>query len=103
MGEAKRREAARLERQGHSRAIKSARFNLFTIGSRLSHTRLISEERSYWSDIEERVLGLVIRDTVDDDFGWILLARDKIGRFRCIDVRVSLDNELMQQMLCEKG
>jgi hypothetical protein len=53
----------------------------------------MSEERSHWSDAEERVLGAVIRDTHDDDYGWILLARDKIGRFRCADLDTSLDSE----------
>jgi hypothetical protein len=53
----------------------------------------MSEERSHWSDAEERVLGAVIRDTQDDDYGWILLARDKIGRFRCADLETSLDSE----------
>lgn len=90
MGEARQR-AKRRDRLGAlSRPIKSARFNLFAIGTRLAATRLISEELSYWSDIEERVLGLVIRDTVDNDFGWILLMRDKIGRFRCVDLNASL-------------
>jgi hypothetical protein len=53
----------------------------------------MSEERSHWSDAEERVLGAVIRDTQDDDYGWILLARDKIGRFRCADLETSLYSE----------
>ena len=53
----------------------------------------MSEECSYWSGAEERVLGLVFRDTQDDDYGWILLARDKIGRFRCADVNASLTTE----------
>ncbi len=53
----------------------------------------MSEERLYWSDDQERVLGAVIRDTTDDDYGWILLARDKIGRFRCADLEVSIARE----------
>lgn len=93
MGEAKRRAQLRQERERLSRPMKSARFNLFAIGTRRSPTRLMSEEYSYWSDAEERVLGLVFRDTQDDDFGWILLARDKIGRFRCTGVDASLTTE----------
>jgi hypothetical protein len=53
----------------------------------------MSEELSHWSDHEERVLGMVFRDIQDTDFGWILLARDKIGRFRAVDLEHSLDSE----------
>ena len=93
MGEAKRRAQRQKEREQFSRPMKPARFNLFAIGTRLSATRLMGEECSYWSDAEERVLGLVCRDRYDGDYGWILLARDKIGRFRCSDVNASLSTE----------
>jgi hypothetical protein len=90
VGQAKHKSKRRQSLIALSRPIKAARFNLFAIGTRLAATRLISEELSYWTDVKERVLGLVIRDTVDNDFGWILLMRDKIGRFRCVDLSVSL-------------
>jgi hypothetical protein len=70
--------------------MPQARFNLMAIGTRMSPTALMSEELSYWSDHEERLLGLVFRDRTDNDFGWILLARDKIGRFRCVDIEINL-------------
>ncbi|MFO1101313.1 MAG: hypothetical protein U1E20_00230 [Methylocystis sp.] len=73
--------------------MKPARFNLFSIGARMAHVRLLSEELSYWSDPEERVLGLVFRDRVDNDFGWALFARDKVGRFRCVDICASIQTE----------
>ena len=93
MGEAKRRAKQRAKREQLSRPIKPARFDLFAIGSRRSPTRLMADELYYWSDLEERVLGLVFRDTTDNDFGWILLVRDKIGRFRCVDLATSLDSQ----------
>jgi hypothetical protein len=36
---------------------------------------------------------MVFRDLVDNDFGWILFARDRAGRFRCVDVNSSLKDE----------
>jgi len=93
MGEAKRRAIKRVEREVFSRPIKRARFDLYALGARMSPTRIMSEECSHWSDDQERVLGVVIRDTTDNDFGWILLARDKIGRFRCADLETSLTSE----------
>lgn len=73
--------------------MKRARFDLFALGARRALARLMSIELSHWSDHDERVLGLVFLDTTDQDFGWILMARDKIGRFRCVDVETSIDNE----------
>ncbi|MGJ5206126.1 hypothetical protein [Bradyrhizobium sp. HKCCYLR20261] len=93
MGEAKRKQKARLERQRLSREMAAARFNVFAIGSRRSPSRLIAEERSYWSDLDERVIGLIFRDRVDNDYGWNLLARDRVGRFRWVDGDVSLRSE----------
>jgi hypothetical protein len=90
MGQAKQKRKLLQERLTLSRPMSQARFNIYAIGTRLSGTRYLSEEISYWSDQEERVLGLVFRDTTDDDYGWILLARDRLGRFRSVDLAVSL-------------
>ncbi|SHK05390.1 hypothetical protein SAMN05444159_2290 [Bradyrhizobium lablabi] len=93
MGEASRKAKIRVKREGLSRPLTAARFDIYAMGTRLSFSRMISEELTYWSDADERLLGMVFRDLVDDDYGWILLARDRIGRFRCIDVQASLRNE----------
>jgi hypothetical protein len=50
----------------------------------------MSEELSWWSNHDETLLGLIFRDVTDDDFGWMILARDRAGRFRCIDLDTSL-------------
>lgn len=89
MGQAKQKQKIREERQKLSFPMSPARFNIYAIGTRRSPTRYMSEELSYWSDLEERVLGLVFRDTTDD-YGWILLARDRLGRFRSVDLAVNL-------------
>lgn len=76
-----------------TRRLTQARFDLFAIGTRLSPSRLISEELSYWSDLDENVIGVVFRDTADDDFGWALLVRDRIGRFRGVRLDVSIPSQ----------
>ena len=53
----------------------------------------IAEEVSWWCAAEERLLGVVVRDRIDDDYGWLILARDTIGRFRCISVDTSLESK----------
>lgn len=90
MGEAKAKRKLLKERISQSRSLTFARFNVFAIGTRLSMATIMADEISYWSDLEERVIGFVFRDTTDNDFGWSLLARDKIGRFRWVDGDVSL-------------
>jgi hypothetical protein len=50
---------------------------------------LIVEEISGLRTPDERVLGVVTHDLIDDDFGWVVLARDELLRFRCVDVNAS--------------
>lgn len=90
MGEGKAKAEKWRRQQPMTKALPQARFNLMAIGTRMSPTAIFSEELSYWSDHDERLLGLVFRDRTDNDFGWILLARDRIGRFRCVDLRTDL-------------
>ena len=35
---------------------------------------------------DERLLGVVIRDLTDQDYNFVILARDRHGRFRAVDV-----------------
>ncbi|MFI0847161.1 hypothetical protein [Mesorhizobium sp. IMUNJ 23232] len=53
----------------------------------------MAEELSWWADLDEKLLGFVFRDTTDDDYGWQLLARDRVGRFRSVKLKVSLRSE----------
>ena len=50
----------------------------------------ISEEAGWFTDETESFLGVVIRDKVDDDWGFVILARDQRFRFRAIEVESSV-------------
>ena len=76
-----------------TKSLSRARFDLFAIGTRLSPTELVADELSFWSDLDENVIGVVFRDRVDNDFGWALLVRDKLGRFRGVHLDVSVPSE----------
>ena len=93
MGEGRRKAKVRQERQRLSRSLTAARFDIYAMGTRLAYSRYACQELSYWSDTNEQVFGLVFRDTTDNDYGWTLLARDRAGRFRCVDVQASLRSE----------
>ena len=51
---------------------------------------LCHEELSWWATQDDRVLGVVIRDRVDDDFSWVILMRHPGGVFRAIDLATSM-------------
>lgn len=83
MGEAKRRKQVEEGAKAYSHPIKRARFNLFTMGTRLSGSAYMCEEVSWWASNDEDLFGMVARDVTDNDYFWMILARDKIGRYRC--------------------
>lgn len=95
MGEAKRRSVRRTEDEKLIKPISRARFNLLSIGARMAVSRVLSGEISYWADQEERILGLICIDYTDQDFAWMILARDRIGRFRCCQVEASVKSKLL--------
>jgi len=90
MGQAKKKAALRAAQMDQTKPMKAARFDVLTIGTRGPATRYMAEELSYWTDTDERVIGLVFRDRTDDDFGWVVMARDAAGRFRGVNVEASL-------------
>ncbi|MCV6545679.1 MAG: hypothetical protein OIF56_00075 [Cohaesibacter sp.] len=93
MGEAKRRANIRLANEKLVKPMSFARFQLLTIGARAADSRLVSGEVSYWSDLDEQILGLISIDYTDEDYVWMIFARDRIGRFRCCDLEVNLSSE----------
>ncbi|WP_417794223.1 hypothetical protein [Terasakiella pusilla] len=93
MGEAKRKRLKLQQDLLLSKEISLARFNLYALGTRLSMARIMAYELSWWSCLNENLIGTVFLDTTDDDYGWILLARDRVGRFRCVKVEASLRSQ----------
>lgn len=67
------------------------RFNALAAQSRSPAAAYMSEELEWYADDSEAVLGIVLRDTVDDDFVGIILGRDEGGRFRAFDVKASIE------------
>jgi hypothetical protein len=51
---------------------------------------LLTQEAAWFEIGQERLLGLLVWDRFDYDYGWIVLARDRLGRFRAITQNVSL-------------
>ena len=53
----------------------------------------MSREVEWYSDAEERVLGIVLLDLQDDDWLWMVLGRDEAGLFRAIALDVSIPKQ----------
>lgn len=65
------------------------RFNALAGHSRSPAAAYVSEELGWFTNEDETVLGLLLRDTVDSDYVAILMARDESRIFRCFDLQCS--------------
>jgi len=50
----------------------------------------VTEEKEWFSDTDQNVLGIVFRDKIDDDFGYLVLGRVENDIFGTIDVEVDI-------------
>lgn len=53
---------------------------------RMPLVRFTAEEIEWYSFFDNKLLGVVLRDVTDNDFGFIILGRDSRKLFRCIEV-----------------
>jgi hypothetical protein len=54
---------------------------------------LFHRELAWYAVEGDRVVGVVVEDKHDHDFGWVALMRDPGGVFRAIDLKASLPSE----------
>lgn len=95
MGQAKRRGtkeqrvAALLAANGVVQMTKE-RYNAFVAWIRSPAANNIAEELEFFSNTSETLIGVLIKDRSDRDYGYAVLGRDTKSRFRGIDVSVSM-------------
>lgn len=95
MGEAKRRGtreqrvASLLEESGVVQ-MTPERYNAFIAWTRSPTANVVGIELEFFSDKTETLIGVLIKDRFDRDFGFVLLGRDLKNRFRCIEVDCSM-------------
>ena len=68
------------------RKISKLRFNAIAGYIRKLSSYAISEELKWYEDANSRVLGVLLLDLIDGDFGGIVLGRDVDRKFRAVDV-----------------
>jgi hypothetical protein len=66
------------------------RYNAFIAWTRSPAATFVGEEIEFFSSADENLIGVVVKDKPDRDFGFVTLGRDEKGRFRCIDVLCSM-------------
>ncbi len=72
--------------------ISKSHFDILSLARRPSIEK-ITEEREWWAGENERVIGTVMFDKIDNDWSWIILGRDEKGLYRGIDMCVSLESQ----------
>jgi hypothetical protein len=58
--------------------------------ARLHYVNQIYEELEWWADEDERVIGAVVFDKIDEDWSCMIMGRSATGIFRGIDQRIEL-------------
>jgi len=64
--------------------ITKERFDGLMGSTRSPLTLIAGIEREWYSEQNEKVLGVIVQDAADDDFLCIVLGRDRIGRYRAV-------------------
>jgi len=92
LGDVKKELAKRLPRRTPRHAIGAITKQEFqaTCGFAVPDPNPISEEHGWFSDETGTFLGVIIRDKIDNDWGYVVLARDQYFQFRAIKVESSL-------------
>jgi hypothetical protein len=70
--------------------ISKRRFDALAGYSRTPSITTLTEELEWYATPDERVLGVVLRDRVDNDFSWVAMGRDEALRFRAVRCNTSL-------------
>lgn len=74
------------------REISRERFEALVAYTRSPAAAYVSRELEWFSDNDERVLGVLLLDTIDNDFAYVVLGRDEHRRFRAIEEGASLES-----------
>ena len=70
-------------------SLDPRRFEALAGFARQPEIALITEELAWYANSDERVLGIVLVDLIDNDYSWVVFGRDELQRYRAIDVSTS--------------
>lgn len=66
-------------------------------------TALVGDEKEWYAARRGNVIGVLVLDRIDKDWSYVILGRDRHGKFRAIDAQVSFETEQQarQRLLTE--
>ena len=73
--------------------LDEKRFNALAGQARSPAAAYFSQELAWYTNEDETILGIILLDTVDDDYVSVVLAKDEGGRFRAFDWELSFPDE----------
>lgn len=73
--------------------IDTKRFNALAGQSRSPVAAYVSKELAWYSNTEETVIGVLLLDTIDNDYAAIILGRDEGKKFRAFDFTTSVQTK----------
>ena len=83
--------------------LAKRRFDALAGYTRQPFILLFTEEIEWHATSDERLLGVLTRDRIDHDFGWVALGRDEQLRFRAVAVNASLPSaDAAREQLLER-
>jgi hypothetical protein len=83
------------------KAISQPRFDALCF-MRHPNIKITGEEREWYSDEYENVLGVLIFDKPDRDWLFIVLVRDQVARFRCVECEINKTDADAREALHQK-
>ena len=83
------------------KSISRARFDALCF-LRRPGTKFHGEEREWYADENENVLGVVILDRTDQDWLYVVLGRDEVARFRAIDQEINYRTDTEARIAAHK-
>ena len=73
--------------------LTEQRFNALAAHSRSPAAAYVSKELGWYTNEDESVIGVLLLDTVDDDFAAVAMARDENRAYRAIDFESSIKSK----------
>lgn len=80
--------------------ISELRFDALAAYSRHPTVRLLNDELAWFEHDNERLVGVLVRHKEDQDFAGVVMGRDALNRFRCINLTMYHDTaeEIVQRI-----
>src|SRR6185369_3205864 len=67
------------------KSISLRRFDILAAYTRQPSAFLLSEELEHLATDGDRVLGVLLKDKIDGDYGGLVLGKDESGQYRCVE------------------